>query len=221
MLFTLNQTLISDHTCPIHLAFRSKIIERAYKMRSAIRLCVSTLFIYGASKEILQDSFMFEFFCDLTSNPASDLHALPTPVHYCVNLNAPIYSMLIYAFAAITAVNWIAAVLALLAAYRLLDKRKLQRRLKRGGKKQNDESDDGDDRQDEKQIDITTQFLNVTIVNRSHPTYDTPIRYFVKRFRSQTDYHFLMLLLSQTSNSMHEQLKVISILKKNHFSIPF
>ena len=192
----------------LDIAFRSKIIERAYKIKTITRLCVSTLFIYFATREILiSEIFVFEFVCNLESNPASELQAMPTPVHYCVNLNAPVYTLLIWSFAAFTAVNWIAAAVALLVAFKLIDKKSMQRQFKFGrNKKDNDQIENGQG----EQIDTTSQFLNVVILDRNHPRYSTPVRYFWKDLRSHNDYEFLMFLLSQTSNSMYMSLKVIN-----------
>ena len=105
---------------------RSRIIERAYKIKSILRLFAATFFIYWAVRTILRGLFKFEFFCDLTDNPASSLQAIPTPLHFCVNLNAPLYYLLIVGFVIVSAVNWAAAVVAILAAFKLfLDKRSL------------------------------------------------------------------------------------------------
>ena len=62
---------------------------------------------------------------------------------------------------------------------------------------------------EENGIDTRAPFLRLTVLT-SHPTYGGGLRYFVKRFSTDNDYNFLMLLLSRTSSQMFEALQEFS-----------
>ena len=81
---------------------------------------------------------------------------------------------------------------------------------KRGGKEGKDGKDGRNNAKiEENGIGTRDPFLRMTMLT-SHPTYGDGLRYFVKRFSTDNDYNFLMLLLSRTSGPMFEALQEFS-----------